>query len=173
VTLAGSVVVLIVEGLLVLLAAAISRAGGVGRYAIARLADAFSAFPAWPLLILVTFGLRSSQFAIVAASLVAPAAIRIAILQPVARNFADRAAKDVQRIIILLSTLGFFGYGTQPPTPSLGNMMSGAISNLEIAWWVTVVPAAALFAIVLSIELLRRLCLRGSSLPASFDAALH
>jgi len=157
VTVAGSCAVLIVEAFLVFLVTAVSRAGGIGRYAILRLADAFSAFPAWPLLVVVAFPLRLLPVGIVAAALIAPAAIRLAILQPATRSFADRAAKDAQRIIILLSTLGLFGYGTQPPTPSLGNMLSDAQMNLQIAWWAAVFPAVAIFTVVLSIELCRRL----------------
>jgi len=166
VTAAGCLAVLIVEAIIVLAAAAVSRAGKIARYAIARLAEALSAFPAWPLLIVVAFGFRLSLVGLVAASLVAPAAIRIAILRPTVRSFADRAAKDAQRIVVLLSTLGFFGYGTQPPTPSLGNMLAGAQQNFDVGWWTVVFPAVTLFAVVLSIEVLRRLGLRRGSFPA-------
>ncbi|MDQ6929787.1 MAG: ABC transporter permease [Candidatus Eremiobacteraeota bacterium] len=63
-----------------------------------------------------------------------------------------QATLDVAGVIILESTLSFLGFGIQPPTASWGNMLSNAISNLQVAWWAAVFPGLCILVTVLSIN---------------------
>ena len=63
-----------------------------------------------------------------------------------------QATLDVAGVIILESTLSFLGFGIQPPTASWGNMLSNAISNLQVAWWAAVFPGLCILITVLSIN---------------------
>jgi peptide/nickel transport system permease protein len=54
--------------------------------------------------------------------------------------------------ILLEATLGFFGMGAQPPTPSWGGMMSSGSELLFEAPWVILWPGAAIAVSVISIN---------------------
>jgi peptide/nickel transport system permease protein len=56
--------------------------------------------------------------------------------------------------IILEATLGFFGLGAQPPTPSWGGMMSSGTAQIFLAPWIILFPGAAIAITVISINLL-------------------
>jgi ABC-type dipeptide/oligopeptide/nickel transport system permease subunit len=60
--------------------------------------------------------------------------------------------------IVLEATLGFFGLGAQPPTPSWGAMMSSGTAQLFIAPWVIILPGVAVA--VTGDELVRALDIR-------------
>jgi peptide/nickel transport system permease protein len=64
------------------------------------------------------------------------------------------AAIDVGTIILVESALSFLGLGIQPPTPSWGNMLSNAASNLSRGPWLVYGPGAAIFLTVLCLYLL-------------------
>lgn len=55
--------------------------------------------------------------------------------------------------IILEATLGFFGLGAQPPTPSWGAMMSSGTAQIFIAPWIILFPGAAIALTVIAINL--------------------
>jgi ABC-type dipeptide/oligopeptide/nickel transport system permease subunit len=55
--------------------------------------------------------------------------------------------------IILEATLGFFGLGAQPPTPSWGGMMSSGTAQIFLAPWIILFPGAAIAITVISINL--------------------
>lgn len=55
--------------------------------------------------------------------------------------------------IILEATLGFFGLGAQPPTPSWGAMMSSGTAQLFRAPWIIVFPGLAVAITVVAINL--------------------
>jgi peptide/nickel transport system permease protein len=59
-------------------------------------------------------------------------------------------------ITLILATVDFFGFGVQPPTASLGNMLAGIQFNAQSAPWVAIAPGVCLFAAVFGIELARR-----------------
>jgi peptide/nickel transport system permease protein len=59
---------------------------------------------------------------------------------------------DLSRIIIMESTLSFLGLGIQPPTPSWGGMIGEGRGYLDSAWWIAIVPGAALFVTTMSIS---------------------
>ena len=55
--------------------------------------------------------------------------------------------------IVLEATLGFFGLGAQPPTPSWGAMMSSGTAQLFISPWVIIYPGVAVAATVVAVNL--------------------
>lgn len=61
---------------------------------------------------------------------------------------------SVAQMVVLEGALSFLGLGVRPPTPSLGGIMSDGRQLLEIAWWLTVLPGAALVALVVAFNAL-------------------
>jgi peptide/nickel transport system permease protein len=55
--------------------------------------------------------------------------------------------------IILEATLGFFGLGAQPPTPSWGAMMSSGTAQIFIAPWIIIFPGLTIAITVIAINL--------------------
>jgi peptide/nickel transport system permease protein len=55
--------------------------------------------------------------------------------------------------IVLEATLGFFGLGAQPPTPSWGAMMSSGTAQIFIAPWIILFPGVAIAVTVIAINL--------------------
>ena len=73
--------------------------------------------------------------------------------------------------IILEATLGFFGLGAQPPTPSWGGMMSSGTAQLFKAPWIILFPGLAVAITVIAINLfgdalIRALDIRSRMRPA-------
>ncbi len=58
------------------------------------------------------------------------------------------------RAILSESALSFVGLGTQPPTPSWGNMLSEGRQFLGLAPWNAVFPGLAIMLVVLGFNLL-------------------
>lgn len=52
--------------------------------------------------------------------------------------------------IIALSTLGFLGYGVQPPKAEWGMLIAQGRNLLGAAWWATTLPGIVILAVVLS-----------------------
>ncbi len=63
------------------------------------------------------------------------------------------AALEVPRNILTESTLSFIGLGIQPPDSSWGLMLSQGRQYITDAWWMVVVPGAAIFLTALSFNL--------------------
>ncbi|SMC73724.1 ABC transporter permease [Papillibacter cinnamivorans] len=61
---------------------------------------------------------------------------------------------DMGSIIITASSMSFVGLGVQPPTPSLGEMISSGIKYLPNIWWLTIMPALMVVLVVLGFNLL-------------------
>jgi peptide/nickel transport system permease protein len=57
-------------------------------------------------------------------------------------------------ILLLESSLSFLGLGVQPPTASLGSMVGDGRDHLIFAWWVAIVPAAAIVIITFVVQML-------------------
>jgi len=64
------------------------------------------------------------------------------------------ATLSIPAAIVFESTLSYLGLGIQPPTASWGNILAGAQSYYQIAWWYLVFPAAALLITTLAFNLL-------------------
>jgi ABC-type dipeptide/oligopeptide/nickel transport system permease subunit len=56
--------------------------------------------------------------------------------------------------IVIEAALGFLGVGVPPPTPTWGNMLADAITNLVPWWWLVFFPGAAITITVLAFNLL-------------------
>ncbi|MPZ63336.1 MAG: ABC transporter permease subunit [Propionibacteriales bacterium] len=59
----------------------------------------------------------------------------------------------IAQVIVAESALSFLGLGIQPPTPTWGSMVSQGRQHLDIAWWAATVPALAIVAVVLAVNL--------------------
>lgn len=55
-------------------------------------------------------------------------------------------------IIALEAGLSFLGLGVQPPQPSLGKMIFDGLTHIGAAWWLAIMPATALFLVVLGVR---------------------
>ncbi len=64
------------------------------------------------------------------------------------------ATLDIGTMMMELAGLSFLGLGAQPPTPELGNMMSGGRSMLQIYPWVILSPGIAILIAVMLFNLL-------------------
>ena len=62
------------------------------------------------------------------------------------------ATLGVAAAIIAESTLSFLGLGIQPPTPSWGNMLNRATSDMDKAPWIAIFPGLFIFLAVVSIN---------------------
>ena len=60
---------------------------------------------------------------------------------------------EVAHAMLLEATLSFLGGGVAPPIPSLGGMISDARPYLFFEFWMIALPGAALFSIVLAVNL--------------------
>ena len=60
---------------------------------------------------------------------------------------------EIAHAMLLEATLSFLGIGIAPPTPSLGAMISEARPYLFFEFWMIALPGAALFSIVLAVNL--------------------
>jgi peptide/nickel transport system permease protein len=56
--------------------------------------------------------------------------------------------------LLLISSLGFLGFGVQPPTPDWGLMISEARNYVSIAPWAVLFPALAIGIIVVAVNAL-------------------
>jgi peptide/nickel transport system permease protein len=64
------------------------------------------------------------------------------------------ALLDLGFLVIVESTLSFFGFGITPPTPSWGSILADGRQYMVIAPWLPVLPGLAIMFTVLSINLL-------------------
>jgi peptide/nickel transport system permease protein len=64
------------------------------------------------------------------------------------------ATLGVAGAILAAAGLSFIGLGAQPPTPEWGAMLSDGRNYIRDAWWLTVIPGAAIMITVLSLNML-------------------
>ena len=65
------------------------------------------------------------------------------------------ASTNLGIIIFIEASLSFLGFGTPPPTPSWGRMLSGTASGyFQIAWWLAFFPGLVLSMAILGVNLL-------------------
>ena len=70
----------------------------------------------------------------------------------------------VPSAIVFEATLSFLGLGVVPPTATWGSMLAEGAQLYRVAWWMVVVPACAVLALTLALNVL------GDSLRDAFDA---
>ena len=78
------------------------------------------------------------------------AAIRRHFLPNIADVVMVQATLTISLVILLESSLSYLGLGTQPPTPTWGNMLSSGRNYMRAAWWVTTFPGLAIFFTVMA-----------------------
>jgi len=76
------------------------------------------------------------------------------IMPNILNNLIVVATIEVAHAVLLEAALSFLGLGVQPPAPSWGLMVSEAKGLMFFDPWLIGIPGAALFALVLSINLL-------------------
>jgi peptide/nickel transport system permease protein len=64
------------------------------------------------------------------------------------------ATFSVAAMIIAESALSFLGLGIPPPTPSWGSMLNDGRGYLDTAWWMSIVPGAAITLTVMGVNFL-------------------
>jgi peptide/nickel transport system permease protein len=64
------------------------------------------------------------------------------------------ATLQVGTVILLESTLSFLGVGVPPPYPSWGVMVADGRDLLTGAWWIAIMPGAAIVIVVLAMNVL-------------------
>jgi peptide/nickel transport system permease protein len=63
------------------------------------------------------------------------------------------ATLDVANVILVLSLFSFLGLGAPAPMPELGAMTARSLSDLTTHWWIPILPATAIFVLVMSANL--------------------
>lgn len=58
------------------------------------------------------------------------------------------ATLDVANVILVLSLFSFLGLGAPAPAPELGAMTARSLASLTTHWWIPILPAIAIFALV-------------------------
>ena len=76
------------------------------------------------------------------------------ILPNIAGPIVVVATSEFGLMILFEAGLSFLGLGIQPPAPSWGSIMSTGRQYVERAWWMTVFPGAALFTLVVCVNVL-------------------
>ena len=98
--------------------------------------------------------LRSAEFVLAAEALGLPP--RRILLRHVLPNAMGpvfvSATFGVAGAVLLESALSFLGFGTPPPTPSWGELLTQAFAN-EGKWWLTVFPGVMIFVTVTAYNL--------------------
>ncbi|MFF2832206.1 ABC transporter permease [Cellulosimicrobium cellulans] len=65
-------------------------------------------------------------------------------------------ALELGTAVLAISALSFLGYGTPPPAPEWGSLVSGGRDYLATAWWLTTMPGLVIVAVVLSANRIAR-----------------
>jgi peptide/nickel transport system permease protein len=69
----------------------------------------------------------------------------------------------VPSAIVFEATLSFLGLGVEPSTATWGTMLAEGSELYRVAWWMIVIPAGAVLALTLSLNVL------GDALRDAFD----
>ena len=83
-----------------------------------------------------------------------PRIVLAEIMPNIANHLIVIATIEMAHAILLEAALSFLGLGVQPPEPSWGLMVAEAKGLMFFDSWLIAIPGTALFALVLSINLL-------------------
>ncbi len=72
------------------------------------------------------------------------------ILPMVVNTFLVLVSLNIGYAIVVEATLSFLGAGIPPPTPTWGQMVSEGRAHITSAWWLSIVPGAAITLVVLA-----------------------
>lgn len=100
--------------------------------------------------------LRSMDYvsAAKAAGCSTPRIILTEVMPNIMNNLIVVATLEITRAILIEASLSFLGMGVQPPLPSWGLMVAEAKGFMLFSPWMIAIPGAAIFTLVLSINLL-------------------
>lgn len=103
-----------------------------------------------------TLSVRSADFILAARALGVPAhrILRRHILPSITGPLIVAFSMGIPGAIMYEAGLSFFGFGIQPPTPSLGSIISDGRGYMTVALWYTLFPGLTLAAIVLAFNFL-------------------
>ncbi len=114
----------------------------------------------WPTMSRIVRGqvltIRDQEF-VLAAKAVGVSGFRIMlrhILPNVVGAMVVQATLTVGLAILYESALSFLGVGIQPPTPSWGNLLQDAQTNMTSDWWLAVFPGVMIIITVLCVNFL-------------------
>jgi peptide/nickel transport system permease protein len=109
----------------------------------------------WPWYSRLVYGmatsLRNENF-VISAGLIGANKLHIVfreILPNCLSSIFTKMALDVGWVILIGATLSYVGLGEQPPTPSLGQMVSDGARYMPDSWWMTIFPSIAIIIIIL------------------------
>jgi len=60
------------------------------------------------------------------------------------------ASLDIAALVLMLSSLSFLGLGAPQPAPELGSMSAQGLTYIFSAWWIPIMPAAAVALIAIT-----------------------
>lgn len=66
------------------------------------------------------------------------------------------AALQFGHALLQIATLGFLGYGVQPPTPEWGLLIAEGRNYIATGWWLTVMPGVFVIALVVAANRISR-----------------
>lgn len=58
--------------------------------------------------------------------------------------------------ILLISSLGFLGFGAPPPQPEWGTLIADGSQYMASVWWLTTLPGLVIVAVVVSLDIISR-----------------
>lgn len=109
----------------------------------------------WPWYTRLVYGVATScknEYYVVSAQLTGaskPHIIFREILPNCLSPILTKMSLDVGWVILMGATLSYVGLGEQPPTPSLGQMVSDGARYMPDAWWMTIFPCLAIIIIIM------------------------
>lgn len=113
-----------------------------------------------------TLSLREREF-IESCRVLGASRLRIAlrhIVPNIVRPVVVLSTLDVGRILLLISTLSFLGFGARPPAPEWGSMLADARSYFFVAPRLLIIPGVAIFLVAWASNLF------GEGLRDAFEA---
>lgn len=99
---------------------------------------------------------RTSPFVQVSQTMGTPAGVilRTHVLPNIAGPIVVQTSLSLAFAILSEAALSFLGLSIQPPSPSWGGMLFAAQGFITQAWWLSVLPGAAIFVTALSFNLI-------------------
>lgn len=102
-----------------------------------------------------TLSLREREF-VEASRVLGASRLRIAfrhILPNIVRPVVVLSTLDVGRVLLVISTLSFLGFGARPPAPEWGSMLADARNYFFVAPRLLIIPGTAIFIVALGANL--------------------
>jgi peptide/nickel transport system permease protein len=115
-----------------------------------------------------TLSLREREF-VQACRVLGGSRLRVAlrhVLPNVIRPVVVLSTLDIGRVLLVISTLSFLGFGARPPTPEWGLMINDAKPYFFVASRLLIIPGIAIFLVALGANLF------GEGLRDAFDTAV-